>query len=238
VFAILGEERYKGVASIGRRPTFDNGDRTIEVHILDFDQDIYGCDLVVEFVRWLRPEVRYQKLDDLIVQIRCDIDHAVEILDQEASYPQMLIPIKCQPMRYTHSGPVRFEELSYTADIGLRAYGRDLRELFVNAAYGMFSLVSEMDGLLATTVHSVDLAATDRESLLLDWLDELLFLHDTTDEVPICFDIEDLSDTRLRAHVQGTHLAQLKREIKAVTYHDLKIEQTPEGYTATVVFDI
>ncbi len=111
--------------------------------------------------------------------------------------------------------------------------------MFVNAAYGMFSLVSEMDGLVATTVHDVDLAANDRESLLLDWLDELLFLHDTTDEVLICFDIEELSDTRLRARVQGTRLAQLKREIKAVTYHDLKIEQTPKGeYAATVVFDI
>ncbi len=122
VFAVLGEERYKGVASIGRRPTFDNGDRTIEVHILDFDQDIYGCDLVVEFVRWLRPEARYEKLDDLVVQIRRDIDNAIGILDHEASYPQMLIPIKCQPVQRTNSGPIRFEELSYTADVGLRAY--------------------------------------------------------------------------------------------------------------------
>jgi riboflavin kinase / FMN adenylyltransferase len=238
VFVVLGEERYKGVASIGRRPTFDNGNRTIEVHILDFDQDIYGCDLVVEFVRWLRPEARYEKLDDLIVQIRLDIRQSVEVLEREVAYPQIVIPIKCQPMRHTNSGPIRFEELPYTADVGLRAYGRDLRDLFVNAAYGMFSLVSELDGLVATTLHSIDLTANDRELLLLEWLDELLFLHDTTHEVLICFDIENLTDTHLRAHVQGTHLAQLKREIKAVTYHDLKVEQTPEGYTATVVFDI
>ena len=238
VFAILGEERYKGVASIGRRPTFDNGNRTIEVHLLDFDQDIYGCDLVVEFVRWLRPEGKYPHIDDLIAQIHRDIEQAVDILDHEATYPEMLIPIKCQPMRYARTGPVRFEELSYTADVGIRAYGLNLRDLFVNAAYGMFSLVSDLDGLVSTTEHTLDLTSTDRESLLLDWLDELLFVHDTTHEVLICFDIEALTDTHLRARVQGTHLARPKLGLKAVTYHDLKIEATANGYAATVVFDI
>ena len=62
MFAALGDERYSAVANIGHRPSFDNGLRNIEVHILNFDEDIYGCDLVVEFVQFLRPEERFQQL--------------------------------------------------------------------------------------------------------------------------------------------------------------------------------
>ena len=63
-------------------------------------------------------------------------------------------------------------------------------------------------------------------------------MHDTTGEILIEFDIEEISNTYLRADVYGTYVAQLQLEIKAVTYHDLSIEETAQGYAATVVFDV
>jgi riboflavin kinase/FMN adenylyltransferase len=84
VFAVLGTERYPGVANIGVRPSFDNGARTVETFILDFDQDIYGCDLVVEFVERLRPEQRFPNIADLVRQIGQDVEVARRILDDEA----------------------------------------------------------------------------------------------------------------------------------------------------------
>jgi len=84
VFAQLGTERYFGVANIGVRPSFDNGARTVETFVLDFAQDIYGCDLVVEFVERLRSERRFENTDDLIAQIQKDVEQARRILGEES----------------------------------------------------------------------------------------------------------------------------------------------------------
>jgi len=80
VYAVLGKERYQGVANVGVRPSFDNGERTVEVYILDFEADIYGYDLVVEFVQRLRPERRFIEIKDLVAQIEKDIVKAHLIL--------------------------------------------------------------------------------------------------------------------------------------------------------------
>ena len=84
VYARLGEERLQGVANVGVRPSFEiGGERIVEVHILDFEEDIYGCDLVVEFVERLREERRYDDVEKLKAQIERDIAQARRILDEE-----------------------------------------------------------------------------------------------------------------------------------------------------------
>jgi riboflavin kinase/FMN adenylyltransferase len=80
VFALLGTERHLGVANIGVRPSFDNGARTVETYILDFDQDIYGCDLVVEFVERLRGEEKFDSIPKLVRQIGEDVTAARRVL--------------------------------------------------------------------------------------------------------------------------------------------------------------
>ncbi len=80
VYTAWGQERHLGVANVGVRPSFDNGERTVETHILDFDEDIYGIDLVVEFVERLRDERRFENLDELVAQIKCDTEQARHIL--------------------------------------------------------------------------------------------------------------------------------------------------------------
>lgn len=73
-FALLGEQRFPAVANLGVRPMFeDDGDRLLEVYLLDMEIDLYGCDLAVEFVRWLRPEMKFPSIADLIRQIQADI---------------------------------------------------------------------------------------------------------------------------------------------------------------------
>ena len=84
VYARLGEERHQGVANVGVRPSFEiGGERTVEVHILDFDEHIYGCDLVVEFVERLRDERRFTDVEELKDQIEQDIAQARHILGEE-----------------------------------------------------------------------------------------------------------------------------------------------------------
>ncbi len=84
VYARLGEERRRGVANVGVRPSFElGGQRTVEVHILDFAEAIYGCDLVAEFVERLRDERRFAEVEELKAQIEQDIAQARHILGEE-----------------------------------------------------------------------------------------------------------------------------------------------------------
>jgi SHS2 domain-containing protein len=132
----------------------------------------------------------------------------------------------------------RFEEIEHTADLALRVYGQDMRELFANAAYGMFALMAEPSLGQAACEREVSLEAMDYESLLVDWLNELIYLHEVEGETYSQFTIEILSPTTLKAHVTGGPTKSKTKAIKAATYHNLKIEETANGFASTIVFDV
>jgi len=132
----------------------------------------------------------------------------------------------------------RFEEVEHTADLALKVHGHSLKELFINAACGLFSLMADLENLSPTVSHEVHLEAPDRESLLVDWLNELLYLHEVEEEIYTRFEIETLSSTALSATVWGTQTEVSKLTVKAATFHDLAIREAEDGYLATVVFDV
>ena len=132
----------------------------------------------------------------------------------------------------------RFEEIEHTADLAIRAYGRDLRELFANAAHGMFALMVEPSLEESACQREVSLEATDYEGLLVDWLNELIYLHEVEGETYSQFDIETISPAKLVAHVTGGPTRSKTKSIKAATFHDLAIEETANGLVATIVFDV
>ena len=69
----------------------------------------------------------------------------------------------------------RYEQIPHTADIAIRAYGEDLDELFINAAFGMFDIIADLEGITASVHIDVNIEAPNREELLVSWLDELLY---------------------------------------------------------------
>ena len=132
-----------------------------------------------------------------------------------------------------------FKEIEHTADRALKIYGSDLRELLLNAAGGMNSLLDpETDTSTGQEKKSVVLEAIDAESLLVEWLSELAYWAETESLIFHKIDLHSVSPTHIKATIQGNRVAVLDTHIKAVTYHDLKIIQTDEGLTATVVFDV
>lgn len=131
----------------------------------------------------------------------------------------------------------RFEEIEHTADWAFRAYGRDLKELFENAAFAVFTLEDAVPKLSPAT-RQVNVHGIDYESLLVNWLSELLFLQETRGETYSEFHITSLSPTGLKATISGSPSGPLNKFVKAVTYHDLQIEETTEGWQATVVVDV
>jgi len=141
--------------------------------------------------------------------------------------------------RATGQAPARrFVNLEHTADLAIRAYGATLPELFANAAYGMFAQMTDPASIATSVQRRIELRSLDRESLLVDWLNELLYWRETADETYAQFDVQQLSPRHLRAVVRGGRGVPVSRPVKAATFHRLQIEQTPEGYAATIVFDV
>ena len=134
---------------------------------------------------------------------------------------------------------IDFEEIEHTADWALRVSGRDLGELLVNAARGMVSLmISNPPATLVNVERNIEIESIDAESLLVDWLSELAYWAEAETLVFYQFDLQNVTPTSLRATVRGGHAPNLKKHIKAVTYHNLEIIETESGLEATVVFDV
>lgn len=143
---------------------------------------------------------------------------------------------------YQFSKPVYnsdFEEIEHTADWALRVRGRDLAELLVNAARGMVSLlVTDPAAIPTTKKQRIELESIDPESLLVDWLSELVYWTETEGVIFHQFDLHTVTPTSLQATVRGGPAADLKKHIKAVTYHNLEIVESGQGLEVTIVFDV
>jgi SHS2 domain-containing protein len=137
----------------------------------------------------------------------------------------------------------KFEYLDHTADIGIRAYGQDLKDLFENAAEAMLAATAELDTIDEKMLVEVSVTASTLPDLMLNWLDELNFQHQV-EEIFFCrTDIREISPNRLRAIVFGEAYNEdqhvVLTEIKSVTFRQLQVEQTSDGFwTAQVIFDI
>jgi SHS2 domain-containing protein len=134
-----------------------------------------------------------------------------------------------------------FEILDHTADIGIIAYGADLKQAFINAARGMFSLIAGLDEVKEVTHRDIEIKAGDIESLLVAWLNELVYRFDTEGILFRRFEISQLDDSHLKARGYGERADssrhRLKTGVKAATYHMLKVEKN-NGYRVQVIFDI
>jgi len=135
-----------------------------------------------------------------------------------------------------------FEIIDHTADIGISVYGRTLKELFSNAATALFSLISNLEQVKATDTRTITVNAPDRESLLIRWLNELIYLWDTEHFIYSRFEIVRLTSKYLEANCFGETLDPSRhtvyRDVKAATYHMLQINRDNQGYQTRVIFDI
>jgi SHS2 domain-containing protein len=134
-----------------------------------------------------------------------------------------------------------FKVIDHTADVGILAYGKDLKQAFANAARGMFSLITELKTVRGVLQREIAVNAANQESLLVAWLNELIYLFDTDNFLGKRFEITELDNTHLKAEVYGEKVDRsrhhLKIGIKATTYHMLQIKQN-NGYQIQVLFDI
>ena len=136
----------------------------------------------------------------------------------------------------------KFDVVEHTADIGVVAYGTDMREAFANAAYGMFSLMADLKQVREETSRYIEAEAGDRESLVVSWLNELLYMFDVERIIFKRFDILELTSTRLKADAYGEKADasrhKLRGGVKAATYHMLKVSKDRGRWSVRVIFDV
>jgi len=134
-----------------------------------------------------------------------------------------------------------FEIVDHTADVGIIAYGANMNQAFANAARALFSLITELDDVAEVVHRDTKLTAPDEESLLVEWLNELIYLFDVENIIFKRFDITQLNNTQLKARSYGEKVDsskhKLKMGVKAATYHMLKVDRG-DGCKVQVLFDI
>jgi SHS2 domain-containing protein len=130
-----------------------------------------------------------------------------------------------------------FSEIEHTADWALRVWAPDLPLLFSLAAQGMYSLMETTLQPHPREQRQITLEGEDDESLLVLFLAELLYLGESEGLGFDQFDIH-IEEKHLTAQVQGAPVAQQRKEIKAVTYHNLAIRREGEALVVIIVFDV
>lgn len=135
-----------------------------------------------------------------------------------------------------------YEYFDHTADMGMRAYGLDLGELFTHSALGMFSLITSLDQFKPSDALDVLLEAENVEELLWKWLRELHYLFSTQKIVFKEFEYKELNEKMVWATGWGEYFDPGKhtseREVKAVTHHGFQVAKNEKGWKAEVIFDI
>ncbi|MBC7222701.1 MAG: archease [Anaerolineae bacterium] len=131
-----------------------------------------------------------------------------------------------------------FVELPHTADRALAVEAESLPALFAAAARGMFHLMADLEAIPPRQARPVYVEGPDLEVLLVEWLNELLYLHEAHQELYSRFDVARLEDGVLEATARGAPGVPTKAKIKAATYHDLSVRQDEGRWRATIVFDV
>ena len=135
-----------------------------------------------------------------------------------------------------------FETLDISGDAGIRAYGRDLKELFSNAGLGIYSLITDPQNIAGNADLSVSVRGESLEGLFVAWLNELVFQFDAYGFVGKHISVTGLTDTSVAATLTGEEFDPERHErrllIKAATYHRLLLEKRDGQWVAEVIFDI
>ena len=137
--------------------------------------------------------------------------------------------------------PPQYQLLDHTADIGMAVYGTNLKELYSNSAFAMFDLITDTSRVKPKNSMVIEVEGNNPDELMVNWLSELLYILESRSLLLIEFDILEIDQNRLKAEVRGEPYDPARHEyfteIKAATYHQLKIEKIDDRWKAQIIFD-
>jgi len=133
----------------------------------------------------------------------------------------------------------KFEILEHKADLKIRAFGQTKEKLFLNMLLGMNSALRAQIQDPKPEIKEIKVKSPDLSALLVDFLSEVLYQAQVNKEVYNNIDFKKLTDTELEAEIFGQKVERFGEDIKAVTYHNLEVNQKKDGsWEAIVLFDV
>lgn len=137
---------------------------------------------------------------------------------------------------------IRYRLFDHTADLGVEVFGATINELFVNSAFALFDLLTNLDKLRRTVEYNVTATGEDLNDLWVNYLRECLYLWSSEGFLAVGCTVESIDKQRVVAKMQGEVFDSarhtIKQEIKAVTYHHASVITTPQGWVGRVIFDV
>jgi SHS2 domain-containing protein len=135
-----------------------------------------------------------------------------------------------------------YEYIEHTADIGIKVYGLELKDLFANAAKAFLDILTEPESIQPSLKKQIIVESRGWERLLVTWLSELLYLFEVNQWLFQKCEIQSLDENRVEAVCWGEHYDpdrhEIKTGIKAVTYHQLSVQRVNDLWEATIIFDV
>lgn len=133
----------------------------------------------------------------------------------------------------------RHHWVDHTSEVQLEVEGESLAELAAEAgrALGLLMLRAE-PAVVSGSARRLEVFAVDRDALLVNWLNEILFVAETEHWVPVEFDVEEASPVRLLAAAWGVPVMEPPSSVKAATFHGLKVEERDGLFRAEIIFDV
>jgi SHS2 domain-containing protein len=135
-----------------------------------------------------------------------------------------------------------FEILDISGDVGIKAYGKSLKDTFIHSAIGLYSLITDLDTVKEKKTIYISVESDSREGLLVLWLNELIFHFDAYGFVGKKIIITEFTPSLLKASLSGEDFDPERHEkrllVKAATYHRLRIEKKDDTWEVDVIFDI
>lgn len=137
---------------------------------------------------------------------------------------------------------MKYKLIDHTADLGIRVFAESAAALFENAALALFDQMTDTSVLTGDHHVRIQVRGSDRADLMVNWLRELLYLWNGKNRLVKTVRISALSETGLTARVScDTFSAKrhaIRLEIKAVTYHQIRVAESASGWEATIIFDV
>ena len=137
---------------------------------------------------------------------------------------------------------VRYRVIDHTADLGLQIFGQTVAELFVNGVYALFDLMTDLEQVQSTAERIVTATGTDWPELWVNYLRECLYVFNGEGLLIRECVILSLDQSQVTARLRGEPFDpvrhQIKREIKAVTYHQATVQSTAQGWKGEVILDV
>jgi SHS2 domain-containing protein len=135
-----------------------------------------------------------------------------------------------------------FKILEHPADMGIEAFGNNLKEAFEQAAVGLISIILDPSNVENIKTKKVQIYATDYEQLLVKWLTEVLYLYDGDNFISGKFGVETLTPISITAIINGENFNNsrhtTKMDVKAITYHQILVQESEDGGLIRVYLDI